>query len=171
MNAKKQRTPPRQIVSSAVLADWLAMSTRRARELAAAGVFVKVGRGKFDLKASVQRHAEHTRESAAGRSADVSSANLKIKEATAKLAQLRYDREAGLLIEVDLVRRTWSPLMRGVRNLMLGWAAKAAFLIPAATAADRAALYQMTCDDLEDAALARGFDFSGTATASDVTGG
>lgn len=162
-----------QFVTAAVVADWLNLSTRRVRELAASGVIVKQGRDRYDLKGSVRSYATHVREQAAGRvgidpATDITAVNMRVKEAAARLADLRYQKEAGTLIERAALHALWDPLVLGFRARALSWPSKAMFVVPTLTATDRKALETMTRDDLTDASLGRGFDFSGVATAAEI---
>jgi phage terminase Nu1 subunit (DNA packaging protein) len=155
-----------QFVGAVVVAEWLNLSPRRVRELAAAGVIVKQKRDQYDLKASVRAYATHVREQAAGRvgidpTNDIVAANLRLKEANARLADLRYQKESGTLIEVASVHQLWDPIMRGIVQRSLAYPGKFAFEIPTITATDRSRMEQIIRDDLEDMRLGHGFDFSG----------
>jgi phage terminase Nu1 subunit (DNA packaging protein) len=150
----------KQIVDTQTLASWCGVSTRHIGQLAAEGILEKVGRGRFDLKQSIARYMGHLREQAAGRS-DIASAAIQLKRANAKLAQLRYDKEAGKLIEVALLRQTWDPLVRGFMRFVMSIPGTAAFEIPVLTATDRGILERICRAGLEDCRLGHGFDFSG----------
>jgi phage terminase Nu1 subunit (DNA packaging protein) len=147
----------KEIVSAQVLADWCGVSTRHVGQLTASGVLVKVGRG-YDLKASITRYMARLREQAAGRS-DIAAAAITLKRANAKLAQLRYDKEANKLIEVVLLRQLWHPLVRGFTRFVMSIPGTAAFEIPVLTATDRGILEKICRTGLDDLALGRGFDF------------
>jgi terminase small subunit / prophage DNA-packing protein len=160
-----------QFVSGGAVAGWLNLSTRRVRELAAAGVIIKQGRDKYDLKASVRAYATHVREQAAGRvgidpTTDISAVNIRLKEANIRLANLRYDKESGSLIERAALLALWGPIMRGIVQRRLAYPGKFAFEIPTLTAHDKSVMEGIIRADLEDAALGRGFDF-GAAAADD----
>jgi phage terminase Nu1 subunit (DNA packaging protein) len=150
----------RQIVNSQTLADWCGISTRHVAQLAAEGVLVKVSRGRFDLKQSVTKYMARLREQAAGRS-DIAAAAVTLKQANARLADLRYRKEARELIEVDLVKRTEGPIMRALMQRFLSLPGKFAFEIPAITVHDRARMEQVCRDEFTDASRGYGFDFSG----------
>jgi phage terminase Nu1 subunit (DNA packaging protein) len=163
----------KKFVGASVVADWLGLSVRRVRELAAAGVVAKAGRNKFDLKAAVRSYAEHMREQAAGRAGidvatDIASANVRLKEANIRLANLRFKKESGTLVEKDLVLQTWCPIMRGVVQRSLAYPAKFMFEIPTITVTDRSRMEQIIRDDLEDMRLGHGFDFGSAASATEL---
>jgi phage terminase Nu1 subunit (DNA packaging protein) len=149
----------KQIVNAQTLSEWCGVSTRHIGQLTASGVLVKVGRG-YDLKTSITRYMARLREQAAGRS-DIAAAAVTLKRANAKLAQLRYDREAGTLIEVALVRQTWDPLTRGFMRFVMSIPGTFVFEAPTTTATDKAILERICRDGLEDCRLGHGFDFSG----------
>lgn len=50
------------VVSTAEISEILGLSDRRIRQLEKEGALVKIGRGKYDLKASVQRYIEYIKE-------------------------------------------------------------------------------------------------------------
>jgi hypothetical protein len=81
--------------------------------------------------------------------------------AQAALAELKLAEASGKLLERDEAYACWAGIILGVRQRMLGWPSKAAFLCPVLTATDREALDQMTRDDLQDASLDRGFEVFG----------
>jgi phage terminase Nu1 subunit (DNA packaging protein) len=150
------------IVSSAVLGDWALMGLRRVRELAESGIFVKAGRGRYDLKASLQGLIKHQRELAAGRAGidagtDVASANVELKREQAKMARLRYQLAAGNLISIAVLRGILDPITLAMRNMFLGLPSKIAFEIPVLTPTDRATIVRICRDDLEDGAMGKGY--------------
>jgi phage terminase Nu1 subunit (DNA packaging protein) len=147
-------------VSSAEVADWLVLSERRVRELGAAGILVRCGKGRYDLKRSVQSYARHQREISAGRagvdpSTDIAQANVDLKREQAKLARLRYQREAGDLVSFTELHQILDPLTLALRNMFLGFPGKAQFEIPTLTPTDRATLERIVHDDLQDASQGR----------------
>jgi phage terminase Nu1 subunit (DNA packaging protein) len=166
------------IVSAAVLGDWALMGLRRVRELSEAGIFVKAGRGRYDLKASIQGLIKHQRELAAGRvgidpTTDITAANMRLKESSARLADLRYSREAGLLVAAADLKAAWAGIMRGVRQFVLSIPGAVAFSIPTLTATDRSIVERICSDGLTDCAMERGYDFTpdGNANGKAADGG
>jgi terminase small subunit / prophage DNA-packing protein len=162
-----------QFVGAAVVAEWLNLSPRRVRELAAAGVIVKQKRDQYDLKASVRAYATHVREQAAGRvgidpTNDIVAANLRLKESNARLADLRYQRESGSLVERALLHGIWDPIMLRVRRFVMGLPGIISFEIPVLTSTDRSTIERICRDGLHDCALERGFDFDAKASDDQV---
>jgi phage terminase Nu1 subunit (DNA packaging protein) len=149
----------KQIVNAQVLSEWCGVSTRRIGQLTASGVLEKIGRG-YDLRASIMRYMSKLREEAAGRS-DIAAAQIKLKQANARLADLRYRKEAEELIEVDLVKRTEGPIMRGLMQRFLSLPGKFAFEFPILTRHDQARMEQICRDEFTDASRGFGFDFGG----------
>jgi phage terminase Nu1 subunit (DNA packaging protein) len=136
------------------------------------GLAVRAKRGRYILGESVRRIHHHASEAAAGRSGnDLAAARTRLALAQTEAQTLKNATLRGEMLPRDLVAQTWGRIAVGVRQRMLSWPSKAAFLIPALTAHDRALLDQMTRDDLEDASLGRGFDFTGPATAGDQVEG
>jgi phage terminase Nu1 subunit (DNA packaging protein) len=147
---------------------WLLGVTERAiRGYASRGLAVRVKgtrRGRYVLGESVRRIHHAVAEAAAGR------AGTSLTDARAKLALLQAAgqelRNAALRAEVlpkaDAID-TWTSLLRGVRQLVLALPGKIAFEVPTLTPADRATIDRIARDDLEDAALGRGFDLGGGA--------
>jgi hypothetical protein len=67
-----------------------------------------------------------------------------------------------VISKVDMVD-TWGVLMRGVRQFVMALPGKIAFELSVLTPADRSTIERICRDDLEDAALGRGFDLGGEA--------
>ncbi len=54
-------TEPADAVDAPTLARWLGVSGKTVYELAKSGIVVQVGKGRFDLEASVRGYCEHLR--------------------------------------------------------------------------------------------------------------
>jgi phage terminase Nu1 subunit (DNA packaging protein) len=156
-----------QIVNSQTLADWCGISTRHVAQLAAEGVLVKVSRGRFDLQQSVTKYMADLREKAAGRS-DIAAAAITLKQANARLAQLRYDKEANKLIEVVLLHQLWDPLVRGFVRFVMSIPGTFAFEVGTLMPTDKQILEKICRTGLDDLALGRGFNFDAKAPDSDA---
>jgi hypothetical protein len=83
------------------------------------------------------------------------------EKALAETRELDLALRRGALIEVALVRQTRDPIIRGLMQRCLSWPGMFAFEIPTLTAHDRAIMERIIRDELTDASLGRGFDFSG----------
>ena len=148
------------VATAAQLAWLLGVSDRIIRTYAARGLAVRAGsRGRCVLGQSIRRIHAHVAEAAAGRSgSELTDARAKLALAQMEGQALRNASLRGETIPKADVVDTWRTILRGVRQMMLAWPSKAAFEIPTLTAADRAVLERICRDDLEDAALGRGFD-------------
>jgi len=100
------------------------VSERSITEFARAGTVVKVGRGRYDLVASVQRYTAHLREVAAARGGE--TAILDLTQERARLARVQGDGQElknqvvrGELVAAADVEREWSGILREVRAGML----------------------------------------------------
>jgi phage terminase Nu1 subunit (DNA packaging protein) len=150
---------------------WLLDCTPRTiQKLALRGIVVRLGSGRFDEKTSIRNCVRHLREQASGRTGqdattDSVAAGVELKQANTQLIRLRLQREAGELVTVDEVRETWGRIMRGIRQFVLALPGKIAFEVPTLTAHDRGVIERICRDELEDAALGRGFNMN------DQTGG
>jgi phage terminase Nu1 subunit (DNA packaging protein) len=147
-----------QTVSAQVVAEWLGISVRRARELSAAGIIVKAGRG-YDLKSTIARYVAHLREEAAGRSG-VAAAAVALKTANAKLAELRLQKEAGKVLDYEVAKQVISRFIIGLRNRFLQLPGKIAFEVPTLTATDKDRIDQLCRDEMDDASLGHGHGFN-----------
>jgi terminase small subunit / prophage DNA-packing protein len=156
------------VVTAAQLSWLMGLSDRALRGYANRGVVVRAGRGKYRLGESVRRLYHHASEAAAGR------AGTGLADARSKLALLQAEgqalRNAALrgeaVLKVDAID-TWRTILRGVRQMMLAWPGKAAFELPVLGRAERAVLDRIVRDDLDDAALGRGFDLGGAESGQD----
>lgn len=117
-------------VSDAVLADWIGVSARHVRELAERELVVKVGRNRFDLKASVARYAGNLRATAAGRSAE---GDIDLVTERALLArqqrigqEMKNEVTRGSLVSIDMVLGATAAQARRVRNKLLSIPSKVA---------------------------------------------
>jgi phage terminase Nu1 subunit (DNA packaging protein) len=150
--------------TSTELAWLLGLTDRAIRLYRSKGLAVRAKRGRYLLGPSVRRIHHHVAESAAGRSGSaLADARAKLATLQAAGQELRNASLRGEVVARGDVVDTWTVLLRGVRQLMLAWPGKAAFEIPTLTVADRAVLERIARDDLEDAALGRGFDLGGGA--------
>ncbi len=150
---------------------WLLDCTPRTiQKLALRGIVVRLGSGRFDEKTSIRNCIRYYREQSAGRTGqdgttDSVAAGVELKQANTQLIRLRLQKEAGELVTVDEVRETWGRIMRGIRQFVLALPGKIAFEVPTLTAHDRGVIERICRDELEDAALGRGFNMN------DQTGG
>jgi phage terminase Nu1 subunit (DNA packaging protein) len=140
-------------------------SARQIQKLAKRGIAVRIASGRFDEKASVRNYVRHLREQAAGRvgqdpAADGVAASVAWKEANTELVRLRLQKEAGQVVGIEEVREIWGRIARGLRQFVLALPGKIAFEVPTLSAFDRGVIERICRDELEDAALARGFNIN-----------
>jgi phage terminase Nu1 subunit (DNA packaging protein) len=150
---------------------WLLDCTPRTiQKLAAKGIIVRLGSGRFDEKTSIRNAIRYYREQSAGRTGqdgttDSVAAGVELKQVNTQLIRLRLQKEAGELVTVDEVRETWGRIMRGIRQFVLALPGKIAFEVPTLSTFNRGVIERICRDELEDAARGRGFDMN------DQTGG
>ena len=109
--------------NSAVLADWLGLSSSRINQLARDGIFERdyhKGQYAFPLKASVQAYAEHLRNRSV-RSSDPRLADEKLRVAAgqADKLQIQNDKSRGELIPAAAVRAEWLSVAADLRARLL----------------------------------------------------
>jgi phage terminase Nu1 subunit (DNA packaging protein) len=150
------------VVTAAQLAWLTGLGDRALRGYANRGVVVRAGRGKYRLGESVRRLYHHASEAAAGRAGTgLADARAKLALLQAEGQQLRNASLRGEMVPKADVVDTWRTILRGVRQFVLAWPGKAAFELPVLGPAERAVLERLVRDDLDDAALGRGFDIGG----------
>ncbi|MGJ5621616.1 hypothetical protein ACEWL3_020435 [Sulfitobacter sp. MF3-043] len=114
---------PDDLENSAVLADWLGLSSSRINQLARDGIFERDfhnGQYAFPLKASVQAYAEHLRNRSV-RSSDPRLADEKLRVAAgqADKLQIQNDKSRGELIPAAAVRAEWLSVAADLRARLL----------------------------------------------------
>jgi phage terminase Nu1 subunit (DNA packaging protein) len=146
-------------VSARVLADWLACTVKSVAELAARGVIERTGRGRYPLKPSVRRYAEHMRKTVTGRGEGTASeARGRLVRAQAALAVLKARRLAGELIAAADVQSQWVSVMFSVRARLLAAPSRVQQARPHLTAGDIEALDREIREALEELADAAEMD-------------
>lgn len=129
------------------LAAFLGIGASRIRTLARDGVFVRSGRGRFDVAPSIRRYVARLQEGAAraGRPPDAGSDDLKAEKlrltrAQADKEETRVKREAGDLVEAEAVTHEWAAILRDLRNALLAVPSRCGAVLPHLTATDTATL-------------------------------
>jgi phage terminase Nu1 subunit (DNA packaging protein) len=107
-------------VGAGELADYLGVSSQSIAAFANDGKVVRISRGRYDLRASVQTYTAHLREVAAARGGE--SQILDLTQERARLAREQADgqelknRQARKeLVPASEVEREWSDILRKVR--------------------------------------------------------
>jgi phage terminase Nu1 subunit (DNA packaging protein) len=144
------------------LASLFDCTPRQVELLAQRGIVVRVARGRYDLAKSTRNYIKHLREQAAARvgqdpDKDAVGANVKYKDASTRLLEMRLQKEAGQLIDVDEARSLWGGIIRQVRQAVLGVPGKIAFELPTISPHDRKVMDRICRDTLDDVAMGRGF--------------
>lgn len=163
-------------VTSAQLAGLFDCTTRHVELLANKGIAIKLGHGRYDAPQSTRNYIRHLREQAAARvgsdpERDGVAANVKHKDASTRLLELRIQREARELVPVAAVREAWGAIVRQIRQFVLGLPGQIQFAVPTLSRHDRNIVERLIRDGLEDAALARGFAVADDSHGSDQSAG
>ena len=120
MNIMDARIP--EIVTITALAQRLGISTRRAREHAAAGVFVRAGKG-FAADASARAYMDTLRRSATGRRGAGKSSGGQARERLATAQAIAIETKNRLatreLISESEVEATWLEIVARARAAVL----------------------------------------------------
>jgi len=147
---------------SSDLAQLFDCTSRQVELLAQRGIVIRVGRGRYNAPLSTRNYIRHLREQAAARvghdpEKDGVAANVKYKDASTRLLELRIDKEAGALLLAEDVRTAWGAIIRQVRQFVLGLPGQMAFELPSLTPHDRKTIERICRDGLDDVAMARGW--------------
>jgi phage terminase Nu1 subunit (DNA packaging protein) len=120
-------------VSLPVLAQTLGLTVRAVNQLAVSGVVVKLGRGSYDLQASVNRYIATLRKPDGG-------SKERLTAAQADLAELKLQESRAALLPASTVEREWAGILRDVRAGCLAVTARVQQHLPHLTAHDAATL-------------------------------
>lgn len=101
------------LVSRDTLARALGLTSRAVNELAGQGVAVKIGRGKYDLIASVKNYLEKMRK-------PDGNAKDRLTTAQAELAELKLAEARHELLDSMQVQTTWDSTLRSLRSSIMG---------------------------------------------------
>jgi phage terminase Nu1 subunit (DNA packaging protein) len=140
------------IVSAAVVADWLSMTERNVRKLTAAGVFVVVRRGKYDLKACVVAYVEYLRRQGGGMTAAVERSRL--LKAQADQAEHNLAVARGSMVDAVAKEAEWFGVLTKVRNRILACPSRVRSRLPHLTRHDSVEIDR----ELRDALIELGED-------------
>jgi hypothetical protein len=118
-------------VSGRELAAWLALTDRRVRQLAEAGVLRRARKGLYPLKASVSAYlawTERPRDAV-----DLHEAKRRKAAAEAELLELELARQRGGLIQLEDLMAALAPLITSVRDRIRETPANALVRVPGFT--------------------------------------
>lgn len=130
------------------MAALLRLSLSMVRTKAREGVFVRSGRGRYDVSESVGRYVEHLRAIASrvgntppgGTPDDLKAEKLRLTRAQADKEETRVARERGELVPAEAVSREWASILRDLRNAMLAVPSRCGATLPHLTSTDVATL-------------------------------
>ena len=150
------------VMTTAELANFLGLSDRTVRDLAARDVLPRSGRGRFDARLAVLAYTRHLREQAAGRGngdgavmSELTAERLREARERADKIALQNAKARRELVPAADVERAWSEVLRDVRGRMLAVPARCMARIGRLTPAEGQIIEQEVRDALQGAADAR----------------
>ncbi len=120
-------------VSASVLGEWIGLTVKAVRGHPA---FVRVGRDRFRLKASIKAYTANLRTAASGRGSPTAVARTRLIEAQASAAETKAAALRGELLVAAAVEREWSDILRTVRSGLLAVPSRCAGRLPHLSRAD-----------------------------------
>lgn len=162
----KDKTKPAG-ATSAQLAELFDCTSRQIELWAKDGIVVRVGRGIYDARRSTTNLVKHLREQAAGRAgldpqSDTAEAKAERDRAQTRITNLRYQKLAGEVVDVEVARDAWGRIMRYLRGFVIGLPGKINAQVPTLSQHDKKSIERICREGLEDAALGRGFRLNET---------
>lgn len=130
------------------MAALMRLSLSQVRTKAREGLFVRSGRGRYDVAESVGRYVEHLRSIASrvgntppgGTPDDLKAEKLRLTRAQADKEESRAARERGELVPADAVAREWAAILRDLRNAFLAVPSRCGAGLPHLTSTDIATM-------------------------------
>ncbi|WP_192931196.1 terminase small subunit [Gemmobacter serpentinus] len=125
------------------------LSLPQVRTKAREGLFVRSGRGRYDVAESIGRYIEQLRSvasrsggrpAAGGDTDDLRAEKLRLTRAQADKEEARVARERGELVPADAVSREWAGILRDLRNALLAVPSRCGAGLPHLTSTDIATL-------------------------------
>ena len=116
------------VVSTAEISEILGLSDRRIRQLEKEDALVKISRGKYDLKASVQRYIEYIKEQAqkTEEELDLTKEKTLLTRANRQKVELELQIMRGELHRSEDVRRVMNNMLAAFRARVLAIPSKTA---------------------------------------------
>ncbi|MGV6850210.1 MAG: hypothetical protein ACWA5A_17695 [Marinibacterium sp.] len=118
-----------EIVSAATLADLFGISANRVSVLAAEGVLLKAGRGKYLLAESIRNYVDYARDNPTGRrikDSDLAAEKVRLTRAQADRAEQLAAKTRGDLLDAQAVRSRWIEYTTSLRAALLAVPARVA---------------------------------------------
>jgi len=155
---------PAEGATSSQLAELFDCTVRQVEIYAKDKIVVRKGRGRYDAAMSTRNLVRHLRQQAAGRAGvdpetDTASANRERAQEQTLLTRTKRLLLEGKTADVTEVRRVWSAVIVGFRQMVLGLPGTINAVVPTLTVHDRRQIEAACRDLLKDSALGRGFDF------------
>jgi len=147
---------PSDTCSAGDLAKLFAINVRTVQALAAKGLLVKTGHGRYERTESIRSYVIHLREMAAGRTGldpngpDVIAENAFMKHEQALLARARRQILERDVIAVSRIQPIWERHARVVRASVLAIPSRARAALPHLSAFDQNKLDDIVRDSLTD---------------------
>lgn len=137
----KMTLDPDGTCSRDFLADLVGMNATTVSDLANKGTFIKAGRGRYDLRASIQSYVETLRRGQLGRpsaNAELTAQKERLATAQANKIEMQNAQASGELIPVQDVKAEWLEIASDIRSRVLAVSSRVAAKLsmdPVATAA------------------------------------
>ncbi|MDT8858031.1 hypothetical protein RNZ50_23965 [Paracoccaceae bacterium Fryx2] len=136
------------IMDEAALADLLGLVPSQVRTKARDGILIRAGRGKYDVRASLQGYIERLRHHASrvgkspegGTGDELKAEKLRLARQQADKLELSNAAARGELVQAAAVERAWADLLRDVRAGMLATSSRCGAALPHLTAYDVATI-------------------------------
>lgn len=130
------------------LATLLGMAQPNVSQLVTDGVFMAVGRGRYDIFDCVQKFVDHVKrrhDTRRADTADFGEEKARLTRAQADKAEMEAKEMAKELVRVDDVLEEWQGILASVKGKLLSIPSKAATLVAVET---NPALCQVLIDDM-----------------------
>lgn len=146
---------PAEDVSAAELGDLLGLSARSVTDLAAKGLAIRTGKGRYDLRGTLRAYLAHLRGLAA-RAGDASLTAERAREVRERADSLALKNAAARrdLVPAAEVEVAWFGILREVRTRMLAVPSRVQQRIVGLTASDVAVIEGEVREALTDAGQA-----------------
>jgi len=115
------------------MAALIGVNPRTVRDLAARDLLVKIGRNKFDPRASLPRYCQHLRDAMTGRPAtseELRAEKIRLTAAQADMAEMAKAERADLMVSVKEFEDRWGHEVTALRQGLLGLANKISVACP-----------------------------------------
>ena len=112
-----------KLCTDKVVADWLALTTKRVKQLRDEGVLIEKSPGLYDLRASVLRYVNYIR---TGNRADLNGERALLTKAKREAADMENDVRRGVLHSSEDIKKGIKTMCLNIRSRLLTLPAKLA---------------------------------------------